>query len=117
MMTLEEKHLNAIRRAPEFRETLMSRLPSPALLTKAVKRMTQDERAELYDACMDAWMNEAPCVFSCEREPEYDSDDGFTYSVCGVRGAYFVQTIECDDLGPFTSKREAIEELRAAYLS
>ncbi len=79
--------------------------------------MGDDERAAVYDAGMDAWMNEAPCVFSCEREPEYDSDGCFTYEVRGVRGAYFLQAITCDELGPCTSKREAIEVLRAEYLT
>ncbi len=79
--------------------------------------MSDDERAEVYDACMDVWINRAPCVFSCEREPEYDRYDSFTYSVRGVRGAYFLQVITSDDLGPYTAKREAIAVLRSEYLA
>ena len=117
MMTLEDKHLNAIRRVPVFRNALIRGLSRPDLLTRALSRMSDDERAEVYDACMDAWINGAPCVFSREREPEYDAYDSFTYSVRGVRGAYFLQAITRDDLGPYTSKREAIAVLRSEYLT
>jgi hypothetical protein len=61
-------------------------------------KQSQDERELLSEACYVALTNEAPAV----AEYEVSGDFGpYSVFIRGVSGAYFIEAIERDPMGPF----------------
>lgn len=93
-MTLMEAQIEAI---------IKARLFDPSGLTDA---------NDLHDAAYDALVNEAPEVKAWDAE-----QDKGVYSVVvrGVPGAYFVQAMEYDDDGVYSTLDEAVGAAETSY--
>ena len=118
-MNLETTHIEAIHASSLLKPHIAAGLEDPALLEKPFKDLAQSESDTLWDAAMDAWMNESP-----EEVPRtgytWDSYgggswDAFPIGVRGVKGAYFVHAQEFDNEGPFTTLEEAQDWLETNY--
>ncbi len=68
--------------------------------------------ADMEDAAFDAWKNESPVVKSWTAEQDKGAYD---VVVRGIPGAYFVEAIEYDDEGPFSSVGEATKHVLSEF--
>jgi hypothetical protein len=94
MMNLQKNHIEAIMRAGLLNDN----------------NIHDDDI--VYDSAFDAWVNDSPEVRAWNAE-----QDKGAYSVVirGVPGAYFIQALEYDDLGPFETISQAEAEVSAQY--
>ena len=118
-MNLEPRHIEAILASSLLRSHVAAGLENPTLLEKEFKDLTAPEIDEIWDAAVDAWMNESPEEVSCTGYT-WDSYGGgswetFPLGVKGVEGAYFVHAQEFDDKGPFLTLAEAQDWLESNY--
>jgi hypothetical protein len=105
MNKLTREHIEAIRSSEMLIEHVKSYLEhSFWLLTMALDDMPSDAFDRLYDACLNAWRNDAPLV----EELLAEQDKGvYGVEIRGVPGAYFSTAPEYDDDGPFTTLQDA----------
>lgn len=118
-MNLETSHIEAILASSLLRPHIAAGLEDPTLLERAFKDLAQSEADEVWDAAVDAWVNESPEEVSCTGYT-WDSYGGgswetFPLGVRGVDGAYFVHAQEFDNKGPFTTLAEAQEWMETNY--
>jgi hypothetical protein len=97
MLKLSDKQIDAIRNSE---------------LGAKLDDYLRDSRYCLSDACIDVLTNEAPAieVFTAERDV-----GPFTSVFGGVSGAYFVFSLERDDVGVFSDLEEARSQLERLY--
>jgi hypothetical protein len=108
-MNLTVEQIDAIRFSKELSAEVASCLDSYKALasnpaTESSSELTNEDYDALRDVCLEVLGNEAPTV----EEYTAEQDKGaYAVTVRGVPGAYFVQALEYDDKGVFSTLDEA----------
>ena len=104
MTIITKEQIISVRSDPTTAPEVTSRLEDPGIAQKPLHALSDQDWADLHDACLETLINEAPIVESFDAE----QDKGvYSVDIRGIDGAYFVQAIEFDDLGIFSSLEEA----------
>ena len=103
LFKLSPKQIGAIRRSRQ-RSELGRDSAIKAIACRPWSQLSQTERNDLYDACLDALLNEAPVKKTFMAEGSFGD---FPIRIMGVSGAYFVSAVEHDEAGPFDTLDEA----------
>jgi hypothetical protein len=82
------------------------------VINQSWDRLTSDQRDWLVTACREALKNEAPEVASYQM---VGSSGPYSVLIRGVPGAYFIESIEDDELGPFETLEQAKDALEFNY--
>jgi hypothetical protein len=64
MLEISKEQINAVRNAPLLSEYVKSCLPDPTVAQKPISSLTDEDWANLSNACLEALTNEAPEVES-----------------------------------------------------
>lgn len=104
LFKLTPKQIGAIRRS-RLRTELERDSAIEAIACRPWSQLNQTERNDLYDACLDALLNEAPVKKTFMAEGSFGD---FPICIMGVSGAYFVSAVDHDEAGPFGTLDEAV---------
>lgn len=105
MIEINREQIDTIRVSEILSMHVRQQLNDPSLSTKDLSLITDDEWAELEEACLNVIQNEAPIVKEIDAE---QSKGIYTISIHGIPGAYWVFAPEFDDEGIFSTLSEAI---------
>lgn len=84
----------------QLRGDVIEYLGDGSLLDAGWDQLTDDQREELADACYVVMLKNAPQVLEYELEQDFGPYPAF---IRGVAGCYFLDMLERDTIGPFST--------------
>lgn len=112
MLEINKEQIDVVRRSDALCDLIREQLSDPSLSLKDRSLLSDDEWAELEDACLEVLRNEAPIVKEIDAE---QSKGVYTISIHGIPGAYWVFAPEFDIEGVFSTLSEALAEVDSQH--
>lgn len=111
-MELAKTHIAAIRSSGVMRAAMLQAGITPDLLDVPLVALSEEEFADIHDYALDALVNASETVEQYIAEEDLGE---YFISVRGVQGAYYVETVDRDDLGPFHDLETARDAMNLSY--